>query len=156
MHLNEGDMVWNKCLLSLGMLAVWTLPAVGAEAPCLKYEPQVVELKGTLKQVVFPGPPHFRSIQKGDTPETYWVLALAQEMCVEGDPADELNTETEDSIRSFQLILDNYDTYRKLVGKSTVVKGTLLHAFTGHHHTPVLLNVETIRKDLNKKVVRAR
>src|SRR6266567_650521 len=149
-------MVWKMCILSLGMIAVSALPVVGEESSCLKYKPQVVELKGTLKQGVFPGPPKFRSIQKGDTPETYWVLALAQELCVQGDPGDELNTETEDNVRSFQLILDNYDKYRKLVGKSTVVKGMLIHAFTGHHHTPVLLNVETIRKDPNKKVARPR
>ena len=154
-------MVLKKCMLSLVMIAVSALPAVGEEVSCLKYEPQVVELKGTLKQVVFPGPPNFRSIQKGDAPETYWVLDVAQELCVEGDPADELNTETEDSIQSFQLILDNYDRYRKLVGKNTIVRGTLIHAFTGHHHTPVLLNVETIKKDLvkkesSRKVARAR
>ena len=149
-------MGWKMGLLSLGMLVVGTLPAAGAEAPCLKYEPAVVELKGVLKQVVFPGPPHFKSIQKGDTPETYWVLSMAQKTCVEGDPGDELNTQTEDDIGSFQLILDNYDQYRKLVGKGIIVKGTLLHAFTGHHHTPVLLNVDAIRKDVAGKVTARR
>jgi hypothetical protein len=151
MKLNERGMAGKASLLVLGMLAAWVLPAVGEEPPCLKYEPAVVELKGTLKQVVFPGPPHFKSLQKGDTPETYWVLELGREECVDGDPEDELNTEPEDNVRSFQLILDSYDKYRKLVGKSAIVKGTLLHSFTGHHHTPVLLYVETIRKDLSKK-----
>ena len=82
-----------------------------------------------------------------DTPETYWVLTLKQDACVQGDPGDDLNTEDEENVQAFQLILDNYDKYRKLVGKGAIVKGTLLQGFTGHHHTPVLLYVDSIKKD---------
>jgi hypothetical protein len=33
---------------------------------------------------------------------------------------------------------------KELIGKKVIVKGTLFHAHTGHHHTDVLMNVESI------------
>ncbi len=123
-----------------------TVSVPAAENPCLKYEPEVVELHGMVKRVVFPGPPNYESIKKGDEPEPYWVLYLPKEICVQGDPKDEFNSETEKNVKSLQLMDVDYKKDRGLLGKSVVVKGTLMHSYTGHHHTPVLVQVKSIEK----------
>lgn len=118
--------------------------AVFAAEPCFKYEPEVVELTGKVERVVFPGPPNYESVKDGDRPESYYVLFLPKSVCVQGDPKDEMNSETEKNIKSMQLIISDYKKYRPLLGKKVTVKGTLMHAITGHHHTNVLLEVESM------------
>jgi len=90
----------------------------------LSYEPAVVTLEGTLVRRTFPGPPNYESIRKGDRPETAWILELGAPVCVYPDSA-------EPDI---------------LWGKEVIVMGTLYGVHTGHHHTPVLLTIESIEK----------
>lgn len=130
--------------------------ASAAEKPCLKYEPEVVELHGMVKRVVFPGPPNYESVKKGDEPEPYWVLFLPKEACVQGDPKNEFNSETEKNVRSLQLMDVDYKKDRSLLGKSVIVKGTLMHSYSGHHHTPVLIQVKSIEKAPESKVDQVR
>jgi len=130
--------------------------ATAAERPCLKYEPDVVAMQGMVKRVVFPGPPNYESVKKGDKPEPYWVLFLPKVICVQGDPKDEFNSETEKNVQSLQLMDVAYKKDRGLLGKSVVVKGTLMHSYTGHHHTPVLIQVKSIEKLLDSTVDQAR
>ena len=40
------------------------------------YEPEIVELVGTLDLQTFPGPPNYDSIQKGDDIERHFYLKL--------------------------------------------------------------------------------
>lgn len=115
-----------------------------AAPPCLKYEPEVVELKGKVKRVVFPGPPNYESVKAGDQPEPYYVLFLPNGVCVQGDPKDEINFETEKDIKSMQLMITDYKKYRPLLGKNVTVTGQLMHSHTGHHHTNVLVQVESM------------
>lgn len=112
---------------------------------CLEYEPSVVELTGTMKRVVFPGPPNYESVKEGDQPEIYWVLYLDSAICVNGDPKGDFK-QAETKIKSLQLLIGNYDKYRHLLGQKVTVKGMLTHAFTAHHHTPVMLGVRDIKK----------
>ena len=57
-----------------------------AQDPCLRYEPAISELTGTIKRVVFPGPPNYESVTRGDKPETCWVLYLPKKVCVDAGP----------------------------------------------------------------------
>ena len=115
-----------------------------AVQPCLKYEPEVVQLQGKVKRVVFPGPPNYESVKDGDQPEAHYVLFLPKGVCVQGDPKDEINSESEKEITSMQLMITSYNKYRPLLGKNVNVKGKLMHSHTGHHHTNVLLQVESM------------
>lgn len=114
---------------------------------CLSYEPAEVSLTGRITKRVFPGPPNYESVRRGDRPETSWVLHLSRPICVSGN-ANEFNT-AERGITDVQLILspEEYRTFRRFVGtrKNVMVSGTLTHAQTGHHHTTVLLDVTTIK-----------
>ena len=122
---------------------------VGATSPCLNYEPEVVELKGKMKRIIFPGPPNYESVKAGDQPEPYYVLFLLKGVCVQGNPKDDINSETEKDIKSIQLMITDYKKSRPLLGKNVTVKGQLMHAHTGHHHTPVLIQVESLTKTPN-------
>ena len=146
----------KRVVLIFAALLFFACSAPAAERPCLKYEPEVVELQGTVKRVVFPGPPNYESVKKGDEPEPYWVLFLLTEICVQGDPKDEFNSETEKHVKSLQLMDVDYKKDRSLLGKSVIVKGTLMHSYTGHHHTPALVQVKSIEKAPENRVDQAR
>lgn len=128
------------------LLLLLLLNSFGASAQrqqCLDYEPAVVQLIGTINKQTFPGPPNYKSIRKGDKPETYWVLHLSDFVCTQ--PSGDYDSE--DRVSDFQLILTQkqYALYRKFLGRRVNVTGRLSHATTGHHHTPVLLEVTGIR-----------
>lgn len=135
--------------LSLLLSLIITCPGQAAEGTsCLRYEPSVVKMTGALVRRTFPGPPNYESIHQGGKPETYWLLDLTQAVCVDEDKAEpDLNPAQKD-VRRVQLVLDDkaYKTHKDLVGKRVVATGTLFGAHTGHHHTPVLLTVNTLAK----------
>lgn len=110
-------------------------------AACLSYEPSAVELTGTIVRKTF--------ADALDRPETVWVLNLSRPVCVDVDPrAPDINYPQKD-VRAIQLVfLDQkmYVTYKDVVGKKAVAKGTLFAGFTAHHHTDLLLTVGTLTK----------
>lgn len=116
-------------------------------AGCLSYEPSVVTLEGKLTQKTFPGPPNYANIHKGDAPETYWFLSLEHPVCVDEDPTSEHVNNAQKEVRLVQLVVDQqiYKRSTGLIGKHVVTTGTLFGGINGHHHTPVLLTVTTLR-----------
>jgi hypothetical protein len=107
---------------------------------CLSYEPSVVELTGTIVRQT--------STDGQDRPETYWLLELPQPICVNQDPAEPDMNYAQEDVRSIQLAFPNgkmYTTYKALLGKKVIAKGTLFVGMTAHHHTPVLLTVSTLK-----------
>ena len=122
-------------------LAFPTVP-VQSQNPsaCLSYEPSVVELTGTIVRKTF--------TDAQDRPETYWVLELSRPICVNQDPKEpDLNYAQKD-VRLIQLVfLDQkmFVTYRDLLGKKVIAKGTLFAGISAHHYASVLLTVSTLR-----------
>ena len=110
---------------------------------CLKYEPAMVTLIGVLQSKVYPGPPNYLSIADGDEPETGYYLQLKPPICTVAKQESwmlghERILEVQLAVSKLQLnqIVTN-------VGHVITVKGTLFEAFDGHHHTPVLMDVQT-------------
>jgi hypothetical protein len=108
---------------------------------CLSYEPTTVTLNGTITRKTFAGPPNYESVKKGDAPEVYWILHLTKPICVNADKNVTGGEEPEKNVYDIQLILseEQYARYKGLLGKRVEVSGKLMHSFTGHHHTKVLL-----------------
>ncbi len=125
------------------------LVAAHAAGPCLSFEPAVESIAGTLVRETFPGRPNFESIKTGDEPETGWYVRLPEPICVKGTPGDVLNGEDVIGVKLLQLVLTHgeYKTHDRLVGEKVKATGTLFAAFTGHHHTPVLLQVRTLEPE---------
>ncbi|MBI5344504.1 MAG: DUF4431 domain-containing protein [Deltaproteobacteria bacterium] len=132
-------------LVFIAYFLVFTGEAKSGE--CLSYGPMKVKLAGTIVRKTFPGPPNYDSIEKGDEPETYWILKLTKPVCVKGKHDDELNSETEKGIKNIHLVLDSgkYARYKHLVSKIVIAEGMLFHAHTGHHRTKVLMEVDSIK-----------
>ena len=113
---------------------------------CLEYGP-TVSLTGTLRSHVFPGPPNYESIKRGDGRETAIILILVARACTTGNDPQGFDV-PETRIEEMQLVVTNdahWKTVRRLMGKHAIVTGTLFHAHTGHHRTKVLVDVATIR-----------
>jgi hypothetical protein len=117
-----------------------------AQEKCFAYETTKVKLMGTISKKTFPGPPNYESISRGDEPETYWVLHLARPLCTVASADDD----AESNVTDMQMILTakQYARFRKFIGGKGMmaVTGKLSHAITGHHHTPVLIEVLSIGK----------
>jgi hypothetical protein len=116
------------------------LSVVPASATCLSYANRVL-ITGTLTRVVFPGPPNFASVARGDRSEPYFVLRLNPPACVDPDPTDAVAMPGMHDIRDIQLLLspEQYSQLRPMLGRRIGLSGVLFPAETGHHHTPVLL-----------------
>jgi hypothetical protein len=114
-------------------------------ADSLPYEPAIVELTGRVTRHVFPGPPNYESLET-DNREVCWILQLERPINVIATD-DSLINYTENKVRRVQLVWDSqqYQKYRGLLHYPVIITGTLFHAISGHHHTPVLLMVLRLR-----------
>jgi len=136
-----------KAALFIATLLAGMGLCASARAQCVKYEPEVVTLTGRLSSHVFPGPPNYESIKRGDRKETAIILTLAAPICVEGseDPTDA----PENNVRDLQLVINKPADWKVVdgrLGKRVTVAGHLFHATTGHHRTKVLIDVTNIRR----------
>jgi len=127
------------------ILFLFATTAYASAQECLSYDSDGVRLQGIISKKTFPGPPNYESIRRGDKPETYWILHLAQPICTTASG----DNDAEANVTDVQLILtqQGYANFRKFVGRKDVVlfaEGKLMHAMTGHHHTPVLMEVKAI------------
>ena len=127
--------------LAVPVALALSLPAL-AHAECLRFEPVDVSLAGTLQLAVFPGPPHYKSFETGDQPESIWLLTLAEPVCVdpiEGDadnaPAPQVTVVQVVPRAPFSLSFN---------GRRAHVQGTLYRPRGGHAHAPVLLRATSV------------
>lgn len=114
------------------LIAVFLTATTVANAECLPADPAVVHVNGVLKRITFAGRPNYEDISKGDEPETYFVLFLNNPVCL----ADTDQT----SASELQLFLrpEQYDQFRPKLNHAIALSGSLWHAETGHHHTPLM------------------
>lgn len=137
----QGDMP----ILTVIMLLVGSLSANAAASAelCFHFEPAPASFVGKLVRKTFPVPPNYENIKAGDRPETYWFIELREPICLAGTPGDERISENVNGVKLVQLLLvhDEYKTHGQLVGRKVQATGTFTVGISGHHHTPVLLQV---------------
>ena len=112
----------------------------------LSYAPAVVELKGTLITRTYYGPPNYGENPATDAKETMFILILNRAVSVRGnsDPKAKFDRQTVENVKKVQLVLTL--PHKNLIGAKVIVTGTLFQAFTGHHHTDVLMTVSSIKR----------
>ena len=120
------------------MLAYTTVN--GALPPTVVYyEPSVVQLTGTLRECVCPGPPEYENIEMGDAPEHVFVLTLDHPVHVrELTPKEDFLDEPEDNVTEIQVAASSSEA-QLILGKHIKISGTLFHAITAHHRTEVIM-----------------
>jgi hypothetical protein len=103
------------------------------------YEPSVVQLTGTLRELVCPGPPEYENIEMGDAPEHVFVLTLDHPVHVrELIPKEDFLDEPEDNVTEIQVAASSSEA-QLILGKHVKISGTLFHAITAHHRTEVIM-----------------
>lgn len=110
------------------------------------FEPNVSIIEGTLITRLHYGPPGYGEDTDNDIQEYPFILQLDNPIKVIADESDTLNSDISD-VLEIQLVLrgDSYvDMARQYKNKHIKVQGTLFSAFTGHHHTDVLIVVDKI------------
>ena len=138
-----GTARWRHCA-ALALLAAAALPSArGQGTDCLSYEPAEVSLQGRLELAVFPGPPHYRSFEAGDVPESVWLLRLAAPVCIAA-LADDLNNTAQGRVETVQIV-PRAPFSVSLNGTTARVDGTLYRPQGGHAHAGVMLRATAVR-----------
>ncbi|MGB8486176.1 MAG: DUF4431 domain-containing protein [Xanthobacteraceae bacterium] len=131
---------------------VCALVGIGAHAgaPCLDVrQSQPLTFKGSLSRPVFPGPPNYEDVKKGDKPERAYIIKLDAPICATGDEFLD-SSQTFDTV---QLLVDDSAndsralnaSLTQLIGKRVEVTGKSgFGAQTGHHHAPLLVTLVKI------------
>ena len=131
----------SRVIYKVVLLSCLFLLTKATWAAILSYEPVVVTLCGTLKAEEFPGPPNYGE-SPTDSKELVPVLALREAQTVLGNDR-ELNNKTYRNIVEIQLL-----SQKKLIkvydNKDVQVSGRLSEAISGHHHTAIIMNVNSI------------
>lgn len=113
----------------------------GGAPSCLKVG-ATVSLHGRLISRTFAGPPGYDSVRHGDAAEVTPVLRLGRPLCVTGLHGE--TDPTRHSIRELQ-VLDVHDRLdarqRGACQRACVLTGQLARAESGHHHTPVMIEL---------------
>ncbi len=125
----------------LGLMGAGT--ALAAKASHCHVPGDQVSLHGRVRQVTHAGPPNYSSIQRGDARELHPVLFVDKPLCV-SLPGPGAGGERR-QVRLLQLI-DVPNQHRSLgkgrCQRACTLTGHLMVAESGHHHTPVLLELD--------------
>jgi hypothetical protein len=117
----------------------------GNNTGCLEGEPAIEKITGLTYKKTFPGPPNYESIKQGDMPETRTILKLDNPICIiMPDMSDITDKSVMRDIKEVSLFFpenDVYKKYKRLKHKRVLVTGEIWAAYTGHHHTPILITV---------------
>lgn len=108
------------------------------------YEPEEVELSGTLHKTVYPGPPEYMSVEMGDCPEEVVILTLKDPIDIQIKGEDNFN-EPEKGVRELQVVFSDSIPSAHQMKEEISLKGTLYHAHTAHHRRRVLMTVRSWR-----------
>jgi len=129
--------------------ALGATPASAAE--CINVDERMLTFEGTLNYHIFPGPPNYEDVRKGDSPEPAYLVTLDRPICVTGDEFVD-PAETFDQIQIWpeydntRAITESIQSdLRRLVGKRVVVEGSSAFGrHTAHHRAPLVLPISKI------------
>jgi len=134
----------------LPTVAIWLTPFSLAAMPCLHYEGEPVSVSGKVVLRIFFGPPNYGENPATDSREEQAILLLVRPICVDANPSD--NDEAEKEQKEITLVPTHGLDLTGFEGKEVDVEGKLFHANTGHHHTPVLIQIGRIQPPLEIRV----
>lgn len=127
--------------LLLSLLLLIARPTC-AEEIC-HFEPTVVELTGKLITKVFYGPPGYGENPKTDSKEKVAILQLTKPINVVAEKNDQFN-ETRNGVKEVQLINIKKIKLSTYLQRKVKLTGKLTSAVTGHHHTDMLIEIDSI------------
>lgn len=133
LYLKRSSMVFRTLILLFLSLQLFACPSS---------DNAKVEVIGTIKIKTFPGAPEYTSIKNGDKAETYFFIESDKKICFSPD-GKFLTSQVE--VSNLQLVLKSKNIKLE-TGKKYKISGTTFPSHTGHHHSDVLLEVESAKK----------
>ena len=117
------------------VIAMWSCVANAQKNDTFKFEPSKSTISGTIVVETF--------FDANENEENSFILKLDYPIKVVATHDDELNTTT-DNVTKVQLTASdvNLSIYKN---KKVHCTGVLFSAITAHHHTEVLMSIETIK-----------
>jgi hypothetical protein len=143
---------WRQTIWLGVFLAIVSPQAALADSKCALdvRNPETLKLAGKLAYKIFPGPPNYENVRKGDRPEPAYILELPAPVCASGISVgkDKPLVDTE-PFSKVHLLFDGHKDIakqlRRLIGHHVIVQGENGdEATTGHHHAPFIMDVKTI------------
>ena len=141
----------------LGILLCWCpvalagptiADAVDPTGHCLNYDDSTVTLSGTVFSRIYFGPPNYGENPESDAREGAWLILLDAPICITGSSNPKVDNDLPESNQILiHLVAVHVDlaSLQRAAGKHITVRGSLFHAMTGHHRTPVLMDVYEVR-----------
>lgn len=121
-----------------------------------------VNLKGTIIETTFPGPPGYHSVKEGDQPETTWILIPEYPVCQETDTSDSQDTcqvqLAGEGLWKFRNLADIENIWKsgEPIGPRVKVTGMLFPKSAMYHRTGVVIYVNKIKVIPDPKAPRLR
>lgn len=129
--------------LLLSVLALTFAGSAGAECfDVSRQEPKA--LAGLLSHRIFPGPPNYEDVGKGDAPEPTYVLTLDAPICLTGDADFTDPAEMFDEVHLVATAATEADMREMRDTQVRVELVDPMPAHTGHHHRPLVAWVSAI------------
>jgi hypothetical protein len=122
--------------------------AVDPAAECLSYGDPSTSLSGTVFSRIYFGPPGYGETPAQDARERAVLLLLDAPICVTASAHPEAdNNSFERNVILIQLaaVHVKQELLERAQGQRVTVRGALYHALTGHHRTPVLVDVYSVQ-----------
>src|ERR1700741_2858496 len=131
------------------MLALAALLAAAAPAPgCLDASLDhdlPVNFTGRLERHVFPGPPNYESIRRGDRPEPTYILILDRPICLTEDTGIGPPRAPFRRVQLYTGRAARGPRRRPAVGHRVRISGNGFPAHNGHHHEPLIVDVASLQ-----------
>jgi hypothetical protein len=115
-----------------------------ADATCVKFEPAITTLRGTVVPTMFYGPPNFGEYPKHDQRGIYPVLRLDKPVRICTLTNNDGDMTSNKIVREMQMIFYEGPLGRNWNGKHVLVHAKLFPWDNAFHHTPVMLSVVSI------------
>jgi len=124
--------------------------AIDPTTPCLRYDDPAVKITGTVFSRIYFGPPGYGETPAKDARERAILLLLNAPACV----ASSLHPEQDNNSYEGNLIVIQLAAVHvkpellvAVEGHRAIVRGSLFHALTGHHRTPVVMDVYSAQEE---------
>ena len=109
------------------------------------YEPDTSVVLGIVKKELFFGPPGYGETPKKDSKENCYILYLLKPVRIKPVNGSDKDFDIEqNSIDKFQIYSNNNNVnnfFENHLSDRIMVRGKFFGAQTGHHHTPVMMEV---------------
>ncbi len=127
---------------------VWTVVAAAcvacsprANAQCMPYAPNEVELRGRLRATEQYGPPNYGENPESDQRLRVLVLTLDKPIDTCADSSSEINNEAVTGVGTVQILVVPGLNLEPLIGQLVTLRGVLSRAVLARHFTPVVFTV---------------